>query len=147
MCSVRLREKLLIKSIFNSDEREKTTITNLTSLLLRRHILLSLSRLVGGGGGSSPSPGQPLRTRYSSGYGRVLRRQKFQFYRLSVQLTQSPVHTNDPFGFFPATLCNCSSTNDRVTFVFLHEDRIRQFFIVVATCSRGTDSSVMTSIV
>ena len=60
---------------------------------------------------------------------------------------QSPVHTNDPFGFFPATLCNCSSTNDRVTFVFLHEDRIRQFFIVVATCSRGTDSSVMTSIV
>ena len=50
---------------------------------------------------------------------------------LSVQLTQSPV-TNDPFGFFPATLCNCSSTNDRVTFVFLHEDRIRKFVIVVA---------------
>ena len=78
---------------------------------------------------------------------KVLASQKFQFYRLSVQLTQSPVHTNDPFVFFPATLCNCSSTNDRVTFVFLHEDRIRQFFIVVATCSRGTDSSVMTSIV
>ena len=78
---------------------------------------------------------------------KVLASQKFQFYRLSVQLTQSPVHTNDPFGFFPATLCNCSSTNDRVTFVFLHEDRIRKFFIVVATCSRGTDSSVMTSIV
>ena len=53
---------------------------------------------------------------------KVLASQKFQFYRLSVQLTQSPVHTNDPFGFFPATLCNCSSTNDRVTFVFLHED-------------------------
>ena len=48
---------------------------------------------------------------------KVLASQKFQFYRLSVQLTQSPVHTNDPFGFFPATLCNCSSTNDRVTFV------------------------------
>ena len=49
---------------------------------------------------------------------KVLASQKFQ-------LTQSPVHTNDPFGFFPATLCNCSSTNDRVTFVFLHEDRIQ----------------------
>ena len=31
---------------------------------------------------------------------KVLASQKFQFYRLSVQLTQSPVHTNDPFGFF-----------------------------------------------
>ena len=79
---------------------------------------------------------------------KVLASQKFQFYRLSVQLTQSPVHIRTIHSvFFPATLCNCSSTNDRVTFVFLHEDRIRQFVIVVATCSRGTDSSAMTSIV
>ena len=70
---------------------------------------------------------------------KVLASQKFQFYLQSIRTIHSV--------FFPATLCNCSSTNDRVTFVFLHEDRIRQFFIVVATCSRGTDSSVMTSIV